>query len=438
MKTISEVLRFFSMESSLEDVLLEVEDDSRRVKPHTLFIAIGKGNAYKNEAKKRGAILILSDEEIPQLKEQLLSFLLWFYDHPEKYFSLIGVTGTNGKSSTAYFLHHFLKDSYLISTLKVDKNTFLSKNTTPTPVPLVHAFLEAKRRKKKQVIMEVSSIGIHEKRVQGLLFQHLIFTNLEEDHLDYHGTLEAYQKTKLSFFNDQVAYKWVGEDMESHPLISPYEIVPSLKISKKGKIIGKYKEKNLSFSSLGEFQRKNLAFAFALCTYFEVPFLTFYYKSKTLRPLKGRYEQVLAKPRVIIDYAHTASAFLTILKTVKKETKGKLIVVFGAGGERDIKKRPLYGEYAFRYADIVIVSNDNPRLEDPMRIVHDIIRAHASFFKIELDRKKAIERALSYSEKKDTVLLLGKGHEEVQWIGGKEIYLSEKEIVKEWKKTHKY
>lgn len=437
MKTAKEVYRYFLKESPLEIELFDVEDDSRKVKPGTIFIAIEKGNLYKEEARKNGASLILSDEEIPNLKERLLPFLLWFFDYPDKDVTLIGVTGTNGKSSTAYFIFQLLKDAFLISNVPLkNKNTYVTRNTTPYPVDFVHALRKAKERKKKYVILEVSSIAIKEQRLHDLLFSIVVFTNLSEDHLDYHHTLEDYQKTKLDFFIEQPSIRFASLEMKEFSSLKevPIYFVSPLTIDKKGKLSHLYQGKKLHFNHFPYYQGSNITLALAVAEYANTPKNYIKRISRRLTSLNGRYKVVLKHPKVIIDYAHTVFAMETVLKETKKKTKGKLLVVFGAGGDRDKKKRALYGDAVYQYSDVAIVTNDNPRSEDPMAIVHQIIQNHPSYFLIELDRKRAIERVLNLASSQDTVLLLGKGHEITEKVKDYEIYLNEEEEVRKWQK----
>lgn len=440
MKKIKDVLAFFKIPSLLEEEVFDVEDHSKKIKKGMIFIAIGKGNQYRDEALKNGASLILSDQEIPSLKKDLLPFLLWFFDYPDKDVSLIGVTGTNGKSSTAYFIFQLLKDGFLISNVPLkEKSTYLIKNTTPYPVSLVHALLKAKKMGKKQVILEVSSIAIKEERCGGLLLNICVFTNLSEDHLDYHHTKEEYQKTKLQYFKNQPAIRFASLEMQQFETLKdvPVIYVPPLIEDKKGRLIVK-EEHPISFSHFPNYQKNNLALAIMVAHYFNVSSWRIRRLSHKIKSLNGRYKKVLDHPTVMIDYAHTVTAMIAVLKEAKKQTKGRLLVVFGAGGDRDKMKRVLYGDAVYNYSDIAIVTNDNPRSEDPMVIVHQIIAHHPTFFYIELDRKRAIERILNLAEKNDMVLLLGKGHEITEKVNDYEIYINEEEEVRKWQKKKKF
>ncbi len=436
MKTIGEIYHYFGIEKDYEALIEAVEDDSRRVKGGSLFIAIEKGNDYIEDAKRRGASLILSDRKIPSLKERLLSFLLWFYDHPEKYLTLIGVTGTNGKTSTAFFIHQLLKNSFLVTTVKKEKKAFLSKNTTPYPVELVHLLMKAKELKCRYFIMEISSIGICEKRLEGLLFQTLILTGITSDHLDYHRTLFEYQSSKIDYLNAQVGKKFIAADPSILKRIHrPYIYVESLKEDKRGYLVYEENHHRIPIKRIPSYNATNLSLAIAVAKYYGVKGRSLKYRLKSLRLPLGRHQVIMKKPLVIIDYAHSESAFKTILVAVRKITRGRLFLIFGAGGERDVIKRSGYGDLAYLYADYAMITNDNPRHEDPLKIAHDIAINHQSFFHIELDRHKAIIRVLNIAQKNDTVLIVGKGHEVIQNINGQEFYFNDEEEVRKWRKT---
>lgn len=439
MKTIKEIYHFFNIDNEDETLVERLEDDSRNVKKGDLFIAIEKGNDYIEEAMAKGAKAILSDQKITNLKKRLLEFVLWFYDYPHKDLILIGVTGTNGKTSTAYFLFQLLPKSFLVSNVyKNDENIGYSINTTPTPVCLGNLIKKAQKQKRRFFIMELSSIGMKEKRLDGLLFQTIVLTNITSDHLDYHHSLEEYQRTKISFINNQVGKKFLYAEPNIIAKINePFVFVNPL-IIKNNNLLYQNGRKNIIIKNMPLYNASNLSLAIAVARYYSISF--FYIKrvlKKIKRPL-GRSQLIKQNPRIIIDYAHTSSAFETLLKEEYDKKKGKLYVIFGSGGDRDKSKRPLYGDIVYKYADYALVTNDNPRHEDPLSIVHDIISNHPSFFHIELDRRMAIKRIMMLINKDDTFLLIGKGHEDYQLIKDYKIYLSDYEEVQKWLKIKKY
>lgn len=419
MKTYCEVMKYFKIKSSSEILFTNIQENSKKVNKNSIFVALGKGNNYITEAKKNGARLIISDKEYPFLKDNLMDFYLWFYDYPNFDIELIGITGTNGKTTTSFFLHQLLKKSLLISNVPGRNNIYLTVNTTPSSLEIVHALLKAKESKLRYVIMEVSSIGIKENRVKGLLFNVIGLTNLTSDHLDYHHTLEEYQQTKIDFINSQVSKLYIGELSEEliTKLSRPYFKVSKISIQKP--------------NNLSSFNIYNLSLAYQIASsYINVRKLN--YRLKRVKLPKGRSQLIHKKPRVIIDYAHTEAAFLAILSEEKKKCKGKLLVLFGAGGNRDKGKRYKYGELVYKYANVGLVCNDNPRYESPSEIIDDIIEVNPSFFIVEQDRKRAINQILKMAKKEDTVLILGRGHEKIQQINHLEIYLSDEDEVKKW------
>ncbi len=417
MKTYREVMKYFGKKNCSEILLTNIQDDSRNVNSNSIFIAIEKGNNYINEAKAKGAKLIISDKDYPYLKEKLMSFCLWFYDDPSYDLILIGITGTNGKTTTAKFLSTLLPKSLLISNVEANKNTYYVVNTTPSTIEIVHALLKAKEKKYHYVIMEISSIGIKENRINGLLFDVIGLTNLTSDHLDYHHTKEEYQKTKIDFINGQYSHLYIGKVNQDiiNMITRPYMIVDNKIIQNKNKLSG--------------FNLDNLSLAYQIASYY----INKSYLNRRLKKVKlpiGRSHVLSKKPRVIVDYAHTETAFLAVLSEYKSTTKGCLLVLFGAGGNRDKTKRIKYAEYVRRYADIAIVSNDNPRYEKQEEIINDIVKFDSSFFMIEFDRKEAIRRIIKLAKNSDTVLILGRGHENIQYIKDLKIHLSDIEEVR--------
>lgn len=419
MKTYREVMKYFGKKSCSEILFTNIQDNSQNVNSNSIFIAIEKGNNYINEAKAKGAKLIISDKDYPYLKEKLMSFCLWFYDDPSYDLTIIGITGTNGKTTTAKFLSTLLPKSLLISNVEKSKNTYYVINTTPSPIEIVHALLKAKEKKCRYVIMEVSSIGIKENRINGLLFDVIGLTNLTSDHLDYHHTKEEYQKTKIDFINGQFSRLYVGNvgqdiiDMINRPFL----------LTNEKPLQNKH--------NLSSFNLDNLSLAYQIA----IDYISKSTLNRRLRKVKlpkGRSQMLCKKPTVIVDYAHTEEAFLAILNEYKSKTKGRLLVLFGAGGNRDKSKRKKYGEYVRKYADIAIVSNDNPRNENQEEIVNDIIKIDPSFFLIEYDRKEAIKKIIKIANKEDTVLILGRGHEQIQHINKLKIHLSDIEEVRKW------
>ena len=304
----------------------------------------------------------------------------------------------------------------------------------------------------KVVVMEVSSHALSFKRVEGLSFTIEAFTNLTEDHLDYHKTMENYLKAKLLILDylkdtgtiivnnddeygkyfEKKNYKTIGFTKSDYEVIS-YESTDS------GTIINfKYHEKNLSVTTnlRGKFNVYNYMTALAIINTYGIDIQKIFDITKDVFPPKGRCEQIKVRDaEAVIDYAHTPDAVEKIINSFLENKKGKIITIVGCGGDRDPKKRPIMGNVATQKSDYVIFTNDNPRTEDPKIIMDNIISGvHKTNYEIIFDRKEAINKGLEMLNKNDTLLILGKGHEDYQIIGHEKHHLDDKEIVLDYLK----
>lgn len=433
---ICEILRYFSFQDDRQEEIVGLSMDSRTIQKGELFLALGKGKEYIEQVKEISP-LILSDEEvphavfIPHLKEKLTMFCCYFYGVDLSKLHLIGVVGTSGKSSIAYYLHQLLENSFLITSLHHVPHSFYSEKTTPDGPILARALAKAIEEKRPNVILEVSSIGIAEHRVQGLSFDRVIFTGIHEDHLDYHHTYKNYKQVKLSFLSHlscPVIWKDCAEKEVDFRRKDEEYMLSQANILQKD-----HRQTTLFFHGqkwclpfVEDFAIENAIGAISLAESYQGN-----RPSILLKAVPGRMEKIHENPDVIIDYAHCAFEMETALKEAKKQCKGKLWVLFGAGGNREKNKRKEYGKLACRFADFAIVTNDNPRKEDEKKIVQDITSGD-SFFRVIYDRKKAIEEALSHAQKEDFILILGKGREEVQEIGEVKIPFSDAQVVEEY------
>ncbi len=433
---IGEILRYFSLQDDRQEEIAGLSMDSRTLQKGELFLAIGKGKEYIEQVKEISP-LILSDEEvpfavyIPHLKEKLTMFCCYFYGVDLTKLHLIGVVGTSGKSSIAYFLHQLIHQSFLLTSLHHVPHSFYSEKTTPDGPILARAFLKAIEEKRKNVILEVSSIGIAESRVQGLSFDRVIFTGIHEDHLDYHHTYENYKQVKLSFLHHlscPVIWKDCPEkEVRLERKDEEYALSQAMILQKDDhQTTLLFHGKKWCLPFVEDFAIENAIGAISLAESYQGN-----QPSIMLKAIPGRMEKIHENPDVIIDYAHCAFEMESALKEAKKQCKGKLWVLFGAGGNREKSKRKEYGKLVRRFADVAIVTNDNPRKEDERVIVQDIVGGD-SFFQVMVDRKKAIEEALSHAQKEDLILILGKGREEVQEIGEAKIPFSDARVVEEY------
>ena len=417
----------------------DVCDDSRRVSAGSLFIAVKghgtDGHAYIGKAIENGAVaIVFEDGDFPECGEgitfvkvsssrhALAIIAANYYDNPSRKLSLVGITGTNGKTTTVTLLYHlFMEQGYncgLLSTIAnyVGTRRFETANTTADPLVINSLMAEMVEAGCEYCFMEVSSIGVEQERVAGLDFKVGIFSNLTHDHLDYHGTFAEYLRCKKLFFDN------LGSGATAIINVD----------DKHGEVmVQNTKAKVVTFSCRG--------IADHTCRVLEESFPeeTLVAISK-LEPAPGRLE-VMRGPRnisVVIDYAHTPDALDNVLKTLREIDKGKeLVCLFGCGGDRDRTKRPEMAKVAEGYSDRIIVTSDNSRTERTEDILEEI---KAGFGNEGLskaifipDRKEAIRAAIMFASEGAIVLLAGKGHETYQIIGTEKRHFDEREIVSE-------
>lgn len=447
--------------------------DSRTVELGYLFCAyrgsIHDGRKFIDQAIERGAsaILVESDSEaesyqgsasdrkifsIPQLRQKVGLIASRFYDNPSSKMNVIGITGTNGKSSICYLLgqalHQLQQKVAVMGTLgnglmsdQWDKTLEQTMTTTLDPISIQKSMAHYIENGVQYVVMEVSSHALDQGRVNGIDFDYAVFTNLTRDHLDYHQTVEHYSHAKKKLFDfsslkaavinsdDEFGKKLIEEYKARLPvyiycLRSPHPHDSEERADEgyiRTQLIGAFNQLNLKavsivLSLLG-FSAKNLSEIIPI-----------------LKPIRGRMQKLGGEkglPLVILDYSHTPDALEKALQTLRKNCQGKLICVFGCGGNRDKGKRPQMGSIAEQYADKVIVTDDNPRAEVSGDIIKEILIGVTSPEKmtVEVDRKKAIWLAISQATFHDTVLIAGKGHETYQEIQGKRYPFDEQEIV---------
>ncbi len=440
---IKHALAFFNISSDDERRARNLVIDSRKMKPNSIFIAIDKGINFINKLKIK-PLIILSNVDLPgvyyvsNLKEQLGYFANFFYKIKSNKPHLIGIIGTNGKTSVATILHNLLPKSMVVTTLKNLKDSFVSVNTTPNAIELANDIVLARKRKKHFLILEVSSIGIKEGRVNGFDFDYLIFTNLTSDHLDYHKTLKDYQDTKLNFINNSHALlvanyldKFGKELCDKRSNTISYSLSEEQIITSNiNKTVFKFNEQIIETNLIGRFNILNLSSVLTLLS--AIGKRIDLRKIRKCEAVKGRMDVIHSSPNIIIDYAHTSVAMLKAIKEIKRMTKGKLFLIFGAGGERDKSKRQEYGNIALKYADYIILTNDNPRNEDPYQIINDIMGENKDKFQVCISRSRAIEKAIKLLTKDDSLLILGKGHEDYQLVENLKIPYSDYKEVKKW------
>ncbi|HXM22181.1 MAG TPA: UDP-N-acetylmuramoyl-L-alanyl-D-glutamate--2,6-diaminopimelate ligase [Terriglobales bacterium] len=447
-----------------------LEYDSRRVKPGDAFIAMrgeaSDGNKFIDKAIAQGAVAIVSDSasEVPREgvawakvshgRRALARLSANFYKHPAERLAIVGITGTNGKSTTAFLLEAILsaasRKSALIGTIEyhVAGKVLPAPHTTPEALDLNRILAEALGNGATEAVMEVSSHALAQQRVYGIPFDVAVFTNLTRDHLDYHHTMEEYFASKQVLFegcgtdpprvavlnaedeygqklakvskkrgSDVLTFGLTSGDLHADKvditprgtrfdLVTPEEVVPIF-----SPLIGKVNVYNVLAAAGAAYARacKPDTIARGIASLSRVP---------------GRFERVDCKQpfTVVVDYAHTDDALRNLTSLAREfvqqaRQKGRVITVFGCGGDRDRAKRPLMGEAAGRGSDFVVLTSDNPRSEDPLAIINDAmvgLQRSATKYKVEADRKTAIALAIREARPGDIVLIAGKGHEKVQ------------------------
>ena len=366
-----------------------------------------------------------------------------------------GITGTNGKTTTTWVLAEFLRAAGrrcgFVTTVEVDTGArrFSTGYTTP-PLPVLKSiFAEMEANGMTDAVMEVSSHAIHQRRFGDTVFAGGAFTNLTEDHLDYHKTMEAYFDVKLDFAR-LIAAQAVPAPSAGRRDLPPYavcldggsgvrmyEAAGNLALNVIPVTVAHPRFDLSELRLAGDYNRSNVLLAAALAEAAGVPYDTIQASIPNLRPRWGRLEEVetRSKARVFVDYAHTDDALRNVLSTVRRFTPGQVWAVFGAGGDRDPMKRPLMGKAAAETADRLVVTSDNPRSEDPEGIIRQIcagIPASSSGVVVEPDRRKAIFLALERAEAGDTVVVCGKGHETTQEIKGVKHPFDDRDVCREY------
>ena len=456
-----------------------IADDSRKIKPGDCFFAF-KGTRFNagefiDSAIEKKASLVLCEGAgksfekqqtvvlfIPDLKKHALTIMLRFYNVDLNKLTLFGVTGTNGKTSIAYWLAQLFDGGYL-GTLGNGHWANLEKttNTTSSPLVITKTLEHLIKSKIHSAAVEVSSHALEQQRAHGLQFESAIFTNLSHEHLDYHGSMEAYyQAKKKLFLFDGLKHAIINIDCEwGRRLVRELAKIDIISFSVENKealiAVSHFKQSTSGIHALVQTPKGELVINVPFFCTFNLSNLlavvaTLYAKGESLtsiahklsilKPVRGRMEKVLSEPTVVIDYAHTPDALEKALINLKDLTQGKLWCVFGCGGDRDKAKRPLMGEIASGYADYSVITNDNPRTESPDEIAREVatgIKDTNSGYCIELDRAKAIAYAINTAGKNDVILIAGKGHEDYQIIGTETLHFSDHETVKAIKRPSK-
>jgi UDP-N-acetylmuramoyl-L-alanyl-D-glutamate--2,6-diaminopimelate ligase len=451
----------------------EITINSKEVKSGAVFICITgqntDGHNFADQAAENGALAVVAEKKITcscpvivceNTKIEMAKIASKFYGEPEKGLKLVGITGTNGKTTVSYLIKSILetagKKVGIIGTNEIlvgnePVGIKSSTPTTPNSLELHKIFAKMLKMGAEYAVMEVSSHALDLHRVYGLSYEAGVFTNLTRDHLDYHKTMENYFLAKAKLFdmckegviNTDDGYgkrlKSIGKSSKLTVGTKDAELLAEdIAISEKGVIFSvNYKGENqkIELGISGMFSVYNALCALGTALSLGIDLKTAALGLKNAKGVKGRLERVptCADYTVIIDYAHTPDGLENVLNTVNSFKKGRLIAVFGCGGDRDATKRPIMGDIGTKFSDIAVITSDNPRTEDPKNIIDDILKgAKGTNYKVIPDRREAIGYALSIAKKDDVVLLLGKGQETYQILGTEKTHFDEREIVKEF------
>jgi UDP-N-acetylmuramoyl-L-alanyl-D-glutamate--2,6-diaminopimelate ligase len=467
----------------LEFEIKGITSNSQEVKPGSIFFCIKgtrlDGHEFAQDALEKGAVAIVAERKVETttgaplilVKNSRMAYALAsaaFFGFPSRFLKLVGVTGTNGKTTTTFMLESiFKKAGYrtgLIGTVtnRINDKDLPVRHTTPDPFELQDLFKAMQNAGVEVAVMEVSSHAIDQRRIAGTYFDVLAFTNLSQDHLDYHGSLEEYARVKGSLFLENPQLPWVvnADDFFGERLIKQGKKIGAeiltYGLSKKAMVRAENIELNVdsikfdlrfnndflgrvSLPIAGKFNVYNAMAAFCVTTLLGIDFDSYLNGLASFKGVPGRFEVIKAPESfiIVVDYAHTPDGLEKVLDSSIEllKDKGRIITVFGCGGDRDKDKRPKMGRIAAEKSNFVIVTSDNPRSEDPQKIIEDILAGIPEEFmpkvKVEVDRKKAIYMAVELARSGDIVLIAGKGHETYQIFKDKVVPFDDREVARE-------
>ncbi|MBM3416487.1 MAG: UDP-N-acetylmuramoyl-L-alanyl-D-glutamate--2,6-diaminopimelate ligase [Bacteroidetes bacterium] len=456
----------------------DIQIDSRKVRKGTVFIAVkgaaADGHQFIDKAIENGAAVIVCEEMPAVVKEDVVYVKVEnsaaaagqmahnFFEKPSEKITLIGVTGTNGKTTIATLLYKlFTRLGYtcgLISTVQnmIGAEVVPATHTTPDAVSLNQLLKQMSDAGCSHVFMETSSHALHQHRITGLQYSGAIFSNITHDHLDYHKTFEEYIRVKKSFFDGLSSSAFAISNADDkrgmvmlqntqarkyfYSLRTPADFKGRILDNSLGGLLMTVNDVEVHFRLIGEFNAYNLLAVYGTAVCLGEDKQQVLTALSDLSGAEGRFDYIISvkdKVMAIVDYAHTPDALLNVLAAIKKLRKGfeQVITVVGCGGDRDKTKRPIMAEVACEHSDKVIFTSDNPRTEDPVEIIKDMEAGLAPAYKRKyisiVDRKEAIKTAISLARPEDIILIAGKGHEKYQEINGVRNYFDDKEMVKE-------
>jgi UDP-N-acetylmuramoyl-L-alanyl-D-glutamate--2,6-diaminopimelate ligase len=453
--------------------------NSNLISENELFVAIRgtecDGHKFIAEAIGKGAVAVVKQKNTPIAKnidldkivtidvvdtrKALSDLAAKFYNFPSGRLKVIGITGTNGKTTVAYLIESILKEagyfSGVIGTISYKfKNLVLpSVNTTPGPLEIQSFLAKMVKEKLDFCIMEVSSHSLAQDRVRDVYFHIAVFTNLTREHLDYHCNFGEYFRAKAKLFESLSPESWAVINNDEPYSLKLLKFIKSKKVrfgfSGSSEIRARDIRSNIKGSVflvdtpkgslkiktnlIGRYNIYNILAAIAVAFVENIDFDIIEKGIQKINYIPGRLESINKGQRfsLFVDYAHTDDALRNVLSSLKEFNKGRIIVVFGCGGQRDISKRAKMGRIASNLADYCILTNDNPRNENPLKIINDILKGiKTNNFDVILDRQKAIEKAIELAKNKDTVLIAGKGHETSQLLKNKILPFDDREVVR--------
>lgn len=490
MKTIDDIVKVLTqgkLTGASDIVITDITADSREVKDGSLFICLEgahvDGHDFVNKAVAMGAKAIMASKEVtvPQdvalvmvkdTRQAMMEAVPLFFDYPACKMRMIGVTGTNGKTTTTHIIRHILKEAGhkvgVIGTVHtlIGDTSYPIHNTTPDVVDLQKILHQMVAEGVSHCVMEVSSHALALGRVAGVEYDTAVFTNLTQDHLDFHKTFENYLAAKCKLF-EQVSAANQHKQGSKGAVINLDDAYGARVLAKTSAPTITYglhenaalragqlalTSKSLAYTltyegqtydvaakTTGQFNVYNTLAAIGACLQEGLSLDVIVESLKTFTAVPGRFELVEeGQPfAVVVDYAHTPDGLENILTTAQKIVEGRILVVFGCGGDRDATKRPIMGRIAAQYGDVIYVTSDNPRTEDPAAIVKDVAAGvkealrEGTRYEVIVDRKTAIQTAISQAHAGDIVLIAGKGHEDYQILKDRTIHFDDREVARQ-------
>ena len=485
MKTLKDIISTLDVQQVQGDQNVSIQDitaDSRAVKLNSLFIALDgatvDGHNYIDKAVAAGAVAVIVSKPVTvpddvcvitvsDTRQAMMVCVPYFFDYPANRMRMVGVTGTNGKTTTTHMIRHILKAQGhkvgVIGTvhIMIGDTSYPIHNTTPDVVDLQHILHQMVQENVEYCVMEVSSHALALGRVSGVEFDTAVFTNLTQDHLDFHKTFENYLAAKCKLFEQVSASDQVKDnkgavinidDSYGHRVMEK-TTAPTITYSTLGKgtlnasdvhmstknsqYTVNYKGESypVSMNTTGLFNVYNTLAAIGACLQEGISMEAIDTALKTFNSVPGRFELIEEGQdfAVVVDYAHTPDGLQNILETAKAIKENRIIIVFGCGGDRDATKRPIMGRIAAEYGDKIYVTSDNPRTEDPVQIVKDVevgvkeaLRDGTSY-EVIVDRREAINHAIHDAKAGDIVIIAGKGHENYQILKNETIHFDDRE-----------